>query len=70
VSGFGYRLQAGSSSGRNLEEMEQAEHKISSSETWQLNNQDISVPICGRIPAGQGAGVGNYTNTLTVTINF
>jgi spore coat protein U-like protein len=50
--------------------MEQAEHKISSSETWQLNNQDISVPICGRIPAGQGAGVGNYTNTLTLTINF
>ncbi|HEY3153208.1 MAG TPA: spore coat protein U domain-containing protein [Candidatus Binatia bacterium] len=49
--------------------MEQAEHKISSSET-RANNQDISVPIYGRIPAGQGAGVGNYTNTLTVTINF
>jgi spore coat protein U-like protein len=36
----------------------------------QPNNQDISVPIYGRIPAGQGAGVGNYTNTLAVTINF
>jgi spore coat protein U domain-containing protein, fimbrial subunit CupE1/2/3/6 len=36
----------------------------------QPNNRDISVPIYGRIPAGQGATVGNYSNTLTVTINF
>jgi spore coat protein U domain-containing protein, fimbrial subunit CupE1/2/3/6 len=36
----------------------------------QPNNRDISVPIYGRIPAGQGPSVGNYSNTLTVTINF
>jgi spore coat protein U-like protein len=36
----------------------------------QPNNQDISVPIYGRIPSGQGAPVGAYTNTLTATINF
>jgi spore coat protein U-like protein len=30
----------------------------------------MSVPIYGRIPAGQGANMGNYTNTVTVTINF
>jgi len=36
----------------------------------QPNNQDISVPIYGRVPAGQGSSVGNYSNTLTVTINF
>jgi spore coat protein U-like protein len=36
----------------------------------QSNNRDISVPIYGRVPAGQGASVGNYSNTLTVTINF
>jgi len=36
----------------------------------QPNNQDISVPVYGRIPAGQGASVGNYSNTITVTINF
>jgi spore coat protein U-like protein len=36
----------------------------------QANNRDISVPIYGRIPAGQGASVGNYSNTLTATINF
>jgi len=34
------------------------------------NNQDISVPIYGRIPALQDVRVGNYTNTITVTINF
>jgi|RhiMetdeSRZDD1v2_1073273.scaffolds.fasta_scaffold267491_2 spore coat protein U-like protein len=36
----------------------------------QPNNRDISVPIYGRIPAGQAASVGNYSNTVTVTINF
>ena len=36
----------------------------------QPNNQDIIVPIYGRIPSGQGAPVGAYTNTLTATINF
>jgi spore coat protein U-like protein len=36
----------------------------------QPNNRDISVPIYGRVPAGQGASVGNYSNTVTVTINF
>jgi spore coat protein U-like protein len=36
----------------------------------QQNNRDISVPIYGRIPAGQAPSVGNYSNTLTVTINF
>jgi spore coat protein U-like protein len=34
------------------------------------NNQDISVPIYGRIPALQDVRVGNYTNTITATINF
>ena len=36
----------------------------------QPNNRDISVPLYGRIPAGQGASVGDYSNTITVTINF
>ena len=36
----------------------------------QPNNRDISVPIYGRIPALQDVKVGNYTNTITVTINF
>jgi spore coat protein U-like protein len=36
----------------------------------QNNNRDISVPIHGRVPAGQGASVGNYSNTVTITINF
>ena len=34
------------------------------------NNQDISIPLYGRIPAGQGTSAGSYSNTLTVTINF
>jgi spore coat protein U-like protein len=34
------------------------------------NNQDISIPLYGRIPAGQSTSAGNYSNTLTVTINF
>jgi spore coat protein U-like protein len=36
----------------------------------QPNNRDISVPIYGRVPAGQAPTVGNYSNTVTVTINF
>jgi len=36
----------------------------------QPNNRDISVPIYGRVPAGQAPSVGNYSNTVTVTINF
>ena len=36
----------------------------------QPNNQDISVPIYGRIPALQDVKVGNYANTITATINF
>ena len=36
----------------------------------QPNNQDIRVPLFGRIPAGQGASVGNYGDTVTATINF
>jgi len=34
------------------------------------NNQDVSIPLYGRIPAGQSTSAGNYSNTLTVTINF
>jgi spore coat protein U-like protein len=34
------------------------------------NKQDVSIPLYGRIPAGQGTSAGNYSNTLTVTINF
>jgi len=34
------------------------------------NNRDISIPLYGRIPAGQSTSAGNYSNTLTVTINF
>src|SRR5215472_9697629 len=34
------------------------------------NNQDVSIPLYGRIPAGQSTRAGNYSNTLTVTINF
>jgi spore coat protein U-like protein len=36
----------------------------------QTNNRDLNVPLYGRIPAGQGASVGNYSNMVTVTINF
>ena len=36
----------------------------------QGNNQDISVPIYGRIPALQNVSVGNYGDTITVTLNF
>jgi spore coat protein U-like protein len=34
------------------------------------NNQDISVPIFGRIPPLQNAGEGIYGDTITVTLTF
>jgi spore coat protein U-like protein len=34
------------------------------------NNQDISVPIFGRIPALQNAGEGSYGDIITVTLAF
>jgi spore coat protein U-like protein len=34
------------------------------------NNQDTSVPIFGRAPAGQNVSVGNYSDTITVTLIF
>jgi spore coat protein U-like protein len=34
------------------------------------NNQDINVPIFGRIPALQNAGEGVYSDTITVTMTF
>jgi spore coat protein U-like protein len=33
-------------------------------------NQNISVPVFGRIPAGQDVRGGNYTETITAIINF
>lgn len=36
----------------------------------QPNNQDIRLPIFGRIPAGQSVRVGAYNDTITVTLNF
>lgn len=36
----------------------------------QPNNQDITIPIYGRIPARQDRRVGAYTNTIIVTLNF
>jgi spore coat protein U-like protein len=36
----------------------------------QGNNQDIAVPIFGRIPARQDRGTGTYTDTIIVTLNF
>ena len=33
-------------------------------------NTNISVDIYGRIPAGQDKSAGNYTDTITATINF
>ena len=36
----------------------------------QPNNQNINVPVYGRIPALQDVRVGNYTNTIIATINF
>lgn len=34
------------------------------------NNQDVTVPVYGRIPTGQSVTKGAYSNTITVTINF
>ena len=34
------------------------------------NNQNVTVNIFGRIPAGQDVTAGSYTNTITATINF
>lgn len=36
----------------------------------QPNNQNISVPIYGRMAALQDVKVGNYSDTITVTLNF
>jgi spore coat protein U-like protein len=33
-------------------------------------NQNINVPVYGRIPAGQDVTAGVYTNTVTATISF
>jgi spore coat protein U-like protein len=40
------------------------------SQNPQPNNQNISVPIYGRMPALQDVKVGNYGDTITVTLNF
>jgi spore coat protein U-like protein len=34
------------------------------------NNQNVMIPMYGRVPTGQGVGPGTYSNTITVTINF
>lgn len=34
------------------------------------NNQDVTVPVYGRVPTGQNVSKGAYSNTITVTINF
>lgn len=34
------------------------------------NNQNINLTVYGRIPASQDVTVGNYTDTVIVTINF
>ena len=36
----------------------------------QGNNQDLTVPIFGRIPALQNVSVGNYADTITATLTF
>ena len=36
----------------------------------QGNNQDLTVPIFGRIPARQDRAPGTYTDTIIVTLNF
>ena len=33
-------------------------------------NQNVTLTVYGRIPAGQDVSVGTYTNTVTATINF
>lgn len=34
------------------------------------NNQDVNVPIFGRITPSQNVGTGSYSDTITVTLNF
>jgi spore coat protein U domain-containing protein, fimbrial subunit CupE1/2/3/6 len=34
------------------------------------NNQDVTVPVYGRVPSGQSISKGAYSDTITVTINF
>ena len=34
------------------------------------NNQDVTVPMFGRAPAGQNVSVGSYIDTITVTLIF
>ena len=34
------------------------------------NNQDVTVPVYGRVPTGQSVNRGVYSNTIVVTINF
>jgi len=34
------------------------------------NNQDVTIPLYGRVPTGQSVSKGAYSNTITVTINF
>ncbi|MSP38845.1 MAG: SCPU domain-containing protein [Deltaproteobacteria bacterium] len=36
----------------------------------QANNTDLSVPIFGRIPAGQNVSKGSFSDTITVTLIF
>ncbi len=36
----------------------------------QPDNQDISVPIFGRVPGAQNVSVGKYNDTITVTLIF
>jgi spore coat protein U-like protein len=36
----------------------------------QGNNQDLTIAIFGRIPARQDRGIGTYTDTIIVTLNF
>lgn len=36
----------------------------------QKNNQDIVVPIYGRIPGSQDVGMGSYGNTIVATLNY
>ena len=36
----------------------------------QPNNRDITLPIFGRIPPAQNVKVGNYTDTITVTLTY
>jgi len=36
----------------------------------QGNNQNIIIPVFGRIPGSQNVSVGSYGNTIVVTLNF